>query len=173
MSFVLLPKGFNGLLHQHTPICTDANPQLKDITGDCHERVYLFDSFPTYRTLPDHLQHLLTAGGSRMREIEDKSTIVQNFSRILSPNATIRFNSQKSLQLSGDNSCGFWAIFAAIITVLEGNDTSWQNLPSSLMINVNCKLDYTFVGCLVLLPIKYSIKLSILPKSLRSKQHLV
>ena len=115
---VLLPPNFKGLLHS----------SKSDFS---QERLFLFDSFATHRTILELLKSSLTSGGCRTRVIDNITHKTQSIPPLLSPNAIFVNNSYKSVQAAGDNSCGYWSVFSALMTVLEGNDDFWRNLPDS------------------------------------------
>ena len=65
MSLVLLPKNFRGLLFQKQGT---TNKSLSSILEQ-PEKIFLFDSIPSHKRLPDRLTSALIKGDSRMRNI--------------------------------------------------------------------------------------------------------
>lgn len=105
---VILPQEFKGLLGEKN--------QFNE--GD---HIILFDSLGQNRTLPSYFQKALCTYMKFERELEDnKEPTTYEIPPLVAKNST--FTSHTSTFLQDANSCGYWAIFNAIMAVLTGTD---------------------------------------------------
>lgn len=118
---IILPKGFKGLIPRD-----DSRPTFDNELGASYDydRIYLFDSLGSGLCLPSLLEYGLTFGLNRVRKLDKK---VEHLSHIVAADSLFYNNTSNCVQASWDNTCGQWALFCTFMTILEGNDSFWQN----------------------------------------------
>ncbi len=117
LSLVILPKNFNGLI-----------PPSSDVKSDLSvERIYLFDSLPSNRKIPEILKSVLIDG---VKDAEMEGVSWRKFVPSCISRGALWFErTSKKLQSAEDNNCGFWALANAIMATVSGSDLYWQKLP--------------------------------------------
>ena len=113
LSVIILPRNYGGL--------SPTNSYKSNQNYNTPERIFLYDSLPNGRHLSEEFITMMKTGTSRTKTVDGK-TNTQVLPKLLSQDAIFAFNSNKDQQTFADNSCGYWAIYHALMTILEGND---------------------------------------------------
>ncbi len=92
------------------------------------EYVYLYDSIPSSREFPWHLETALTIGTEAQIMDDNGNPHYIRTPPVVSPQAKFICRTDKRQQARGDLTCGYWAIYNSIMTVLEGSDSFWNKL---------------------------------------------
>ena len=111
VAIVFLPQNFRGLLKN----CPD------DEFYHEFQKIIIFDSLPSSRMFPSTLKELMRAGFSHKYNGSDKDSYQpeHNYPNVFDNDMWIIEKCNRRQQ--NLNSCGYWAIFNALMTVLTGN----------------------------------------------------
>ena len=116
ITFVYLPPNFKGLLSYHE----DESEEKWE------ERFILFDSLPLIKTIPTTLKDKLCNGFFRKYDKSPQNSKEAEITYLNPIGKTTKFITRANRTQQGYNTCGYWAIFNAIMTVLTGSDRFYE-----------------------------------------------
>ena len=117
ISMVILPKNFKGLLN-------------KVKIPKKSEQVLLFDSINSRRELPNEFKVKMTDIWNRVEQnSKGDGNIYRTFPPSLDKEAS--FASKAFMNQQNYNSCGYWAMFNSIMTVMTGNGEFYDSMANS------------------------------------------
>ena len=122
VSLVILPRNFVGLRHKFS-----ANKNKQLVASTPNERIFLFDSLPHYpsREVPLELKKVLKHGMQTKQTIEGETRLDITPSAV-ETDCLVKNNTYKRQQHYQDETCGLWAIYNALMVVLDGTDNFWH-----------------------------------------------
>ena len=125
MTLVILPRHFIGLKYKFS---ANNNPQYLNIQE--REQIYLYDSLPHFptREIPFDLKKALKQGLRISTQTAEGVKLEDCIPSTVGADCLMRNNTYKRQQAYGDNTCGYWAIYNALMTVLDGTDNFWHDL---------------------------------------------
>jgi len=118
IAIVILPRNFYGMVNTRD---RKENATQKFTS----ERVYFYDSIASGRTLPQCLLDAFQRGKQKVAQSEAGSLLV-HIPPILSQSCEVFNYSHVQQQATNDKTCGLWALYNAVMTVLKGDDSSWK-----------------------------------------------
>jgi len=119
-----LPRGYTGLKYKFSK-----NKNKRLLTKRINDQVFLFDSLPNYppREIPLELKKALK-NGMQIRHVIEGQTRTDITPSTVESDCLITNNTYKRQQCCQDNTCGLWAIYNALMTVMDGTDNFWHEL---------------------------------------------
>ena len=150
VSIIITPKDYKGL---------SFNNGKEQFMESSNEKVFLFDSLPISpeREIPTLLRRALTSGKTLYEECEDQ-VIERTILPAINKNAEFWVYTKNTQQSLSDNTCGFWAIYNALMIVLQGNDNNYWKLfhrdssEEETRFNAGCYIRWLFTKCISFAP---------------------
>ena len=135
---VLLPKGYVGL---HV-----RNPYDNQVWDNClcqseplaNEKFYLIDSLKSKREFPHVLKDVLQKGHISKRVPAD-----EKFDSLLSKDVQCFALTNKAQQSKGDNNCGYWSLFNALMLIFQGCPHFYEHMHNIQTVSIKRRM----AGC--------------------------